>query len=111
MNHSQKAHDFINQITDIIAKFQWEFNNYDVRKQMCYELNYLFDTKFDEYWQKMSGLYPQDITFIDMTADKMEGYQIGISIKNSEPIMLSVFITEHFGIKAVRDRKIKDIIS
>ena len=37
-------------------------------------------------------------------------YQIGISIGNFKPVPFSDFITEHFGMEAVRDRKIKEIL-
>lgn len=113
MNHLERAHEFINQISELIAKFQWEFNTTEVRRQMCYELKALFDINFDEYWQQISGLYPVDLTFIDLTTPKVvdQGqYHIGISIRGGEPIPFSDFITEHFGMEAVRDRKIKEIL-
>lgn len=120
VDHLQRAHDFIDQISEIVTKFQFEFNTADVRKQMCYELKYFFDSNFDEYWQKVSGLHSQELTFVDMTTVEMVGglidpngmssYQIGISIKKSEPIPFSDFITEYFGVEAVRDRKIKEIL-
>ena len=113
MNHLKKAHDFINKISELIAKFQFEFKTHQIRSQMCYELKSLFDIEFDEYWQKISGLYPSDLNFLDITTPEVvdQGqYHIGVSIKNGETIPFSDFITEHFGIEAVRDRKIKEIL-
>lgn len=61
MNHLEKAHHFINQISELIAKFQWEFNTHEVRLQMCHELKLLFNLEFDEYWQQISGLHPSEL--------------------------------------------------
>lgn len=120
MDHLEKSHEFISEITDIISRFQWEFNTHEVRSQICHMLKELFNIKFDDYWQSITGIKPQDITFVDMTTNDMVNglvdssgrstYQIGISIKNSEPVPFSDFITEHFGMEAVRDRKIKEIL-
>lgn len=113
MNHLEKAHHFINQISELIGKFQWEFNTHEVRLQICHELKILFDLEFDEYWQHISGLHPNDLNFIDLTTPEIVNqsqYYIGVVIRDEKTIPFSDFITEHFGIEAVRDRKIKEIL-
>lgn len=113
LNHLEKSQIFINNIAELIGRFQWEFNTKDTRNQICYNLKSLFDSTFDEYWQEVSGLNPNDLTFVDLsTIDLIDQntYQIGVSILGCEPIPFSDFITEHFGIVSVRDRKIREVL-
>ena len=111
MNHLEKAHHFINQISELIAKFQWEFNTHEVH--VCHELKLLFDLEFDEYWQQISGLHPSELEFIDLTTPEIVNqsqYYISVIICGDRTIPFSEFITEYFGMEAVRDRKIKEIL-
>lgn len=113
MDHLQKAHDFINQITEVITQYQWEFNTLDVRLKICHDLELLFNLGFDEYWQKSTGIHPSDLKFVDLTTNEIVNqnqYAIGICIKGSEPIPFSDFITEYFGRESVRDRMIKEVL-
>ena len=113
MNHLEKAHHFINQISELIDKFQWEFNTHEVRLQICHELKLLFNLEFDEYWQQISGLHPSELEFIDLTTPEIVNqsqYYIGVIIRGDKTIPFSDFITEYFGMEAVRDRKIKEIL-
>lgn len=113
MDHLQRSHEFINQITEVITRYQWEFNTLDVRLAICHDLELLFSLSFDEYWQSVTGLHPSDLKFVDLTTDEIvnqNSYYIGVCIKGSEPIPFSDFITEHFGRESIRDRKIKEVL-
>lgn len=113
MNHLERANHFINKISDLIAKFQWDFNTHEVRLQICNELKYLFNLEFDEYWQQISGLYPDELEFIDLTTPEIinqNQYYIGVVICGEKTIPFSDFIKEYFRIESVRDRKIKEIL-
>ncbi len=121
MDHLKRSHDFIDEISEVVALFQFEFNTQEVRLSMCHHLHQLFEIKFDDYWQSITGIHSSDFKFVDLTTnDMVDGlvepdgrstYQIGVSIRGSEPIPFSDFITEHFSIDAVRDRKIKEILA
>jgi hypothetical protein len=113
MDHLKRSNDFIDLISEVISRYNWEFNTHGIRNRMCNDLKSLFDYEFDEYWQQISDIHPNDLSFIDLTTPEIVNqsqYHIGVSIRNQDPIPFSDFITEYFGRESIRDRKIKEIL-